>query len=125
MYGMLKASYGSYLLFAIIFWQLSITKVSAQHAVFSRWKHVGIDSTRVPMQGKPAGAWCFGLDWGDINGDGLTDIAAGKWVYLNTGKPVPNWKRIEMPLELDALFVLKTGKKKAAGIFAVRCNEQY
>ena len=91
------------------------------------WKYHCIDSTRTPLlPERNSGAWCFGIDVGDINGDGYTDIASGKWAYINPGKETESvWQRIVFPIIADALFVYDFDRDGKAEIYAFNCNQQY
>jgi len=70
------------------------------------WTETEIDASRSVFGG--SGRPYLGLAFGDIDGDGFTDIASGRYVYRNPGggEPVAGWERTELPVDADAMWVV-------------------
>ena len=76
------------------------------------WQYIQIDDQK-QMWGdwnEPEWLRYFGLAFGDINGDTLTDIVSGRYVYLqheDTRQPTASkWERIDLGANVDAILVL-------------------
>ena len=97
------------------------------HSSLPDWKYICIDSTRTRMQvGRKQGAWFFGMDIGDFNGDSYNDIASGKWIYINPkGKINEQWKRIVVPDSLDILLAINVDDNKFIDMIGFKCNQQF
>lgn len=91
------------------------------------WKYICIDSTRTIMRSDMRnGAWLFGMDIGDMNGDGYGDVASGKWIYLNPkGKLHQEWHRLTIPDSLDVLFCSNIDDDKYIDMIAFKCKMQF
>ena len=64
-----------------------------------QWTYIPVDNTR--------GSADFGLNFGDIDGDGLKDIVAGHYWYRNSGGTLENaWSRVSFPGDNDAMLVM-------------------
>ena len=62
----------------------------------------------------------FGLACGDLNGDGLPDVAAGKWCYRNPGGEMDGkWKRIEFPQSFDAVLIVNVDNDEFGDVIAL------
>jgi hypothetical protein len=73
-----------------------------------RWTYIEVDSSRGKWGdfAKPEWLRYFGLAFGDINGDGLSDIVSGRYVYLNPGGNMTGkWHRMTFPINVDAMLV--------------------
>jgi hypothetical protein len=69
-----------------------------------RWQRVELDTDRDESS---RGQAYFGLAGGDLDGDGDTDLASGKYVYLNPGTdPAAAWQRVTLPTDVDAMWIL-------------------
>mgnify|MGYP001812462615 FL=1 len=62
------------------------TMIVAQSPV-SSWSYIEVDSAKSKWGDYAEPQWLryFGLDAGDVNGDGARDILSGRWIYLNPG----------------------------------------
>lgn len=70
------------------------------------WAEAEIDTTRDIFEA--SGHPYLGLAFGDIDGDGFTDIASGRYVYRNpaVALPVSGWERSELPTDADAMWLV-------------------
>jgi FG-GAP-like repeat len=69
-----------------------------------RWQRVTLDEDRDTSS---RGNAYLGLAAGDLDGDGHTDMASGRYVYLNPGAdPASPWTRVELPVDVDAMWIL-------------------
>jgi hypothetical protein len=69
-----------------------------------RWTRVELDDDRDESS---RGQAYFGLAAGDLDGDGDTDLASGKYVYLNPGADTATpWERVTLPVDVDAMWIL-------------------
>lgn len=58
------------------------------------FRHVQVDDTRARFNDATA---FFGLAFADVDGDGMDDIASGRYVYLNPGGDLTGtWRRIDL-----------------------------
>ena len=65
----------------------------------------------------------FGLCFGDVTGDGRTDIISGKYIYENPGGDLTaDWKQIPLP-SADAFVVLNVDDDDLSDILAVWDNK--
>lgn len=91
-----------------------------------KWTYIQVDDERISSPGHADASWWFGLDMGDLTGDGYKDIVAGKWFYRNPGGDMMAiWKRVEIQEKIDALFILNVDNDQYGDVFAAYCNEQY
>ncbi len=100
----------------------SDNKLSLDHFTYIR-----VDSTRTRVDGKNqgGGGW-FGLDIGDITGDGYDDLVAGKWFYRNPkGIMTLPWPRVTLGDSLDAVIVMNVDDDTYGDLIAVKCNQQF
>lgn len=84
-------------LFALSF--LLAVPAAAQTLALDDWTYFQLDNTRT--------ARAFGLDAGDVTGDGLPDLVSGRWIYANPGGDMSApWPRVTLPWDVDILAVL-------------------
>ena len=92
------------------------------------WTYIQVDDSRTPHP-KHAGAksgWWFGLDMGDLTGDGYEDIASGKWFYRNPGGDMTGvWQRIEIGDTLDAVLIVDVDDDEFGDIIATEFPNVY
>ncbi len=92
-----------------------------------RWTYIMVDSTRTQFDILAHGweRW-FGMDVGDLTGDGYGDIVAGKWFYKNPGGDMTGeWHRTILKDTVDALFIVDVDGDDRGDVIAIRCNEQF
>ena len=75
-----------------------------------QWTYIHADALREPAAGGKRGD--FGIGFGDVNGDGLVDIASGHYFYRNPGGDMTQtpWPRVTLPNDPE------TGKALDAGL---------
>src|SRR2546425_1058727 len=75
------------------------------------WSYARIDAVRASKS--------FGLNFGDIDGDGRSDIVSGRYWYRNPGGDLTaNWIRFELPAGMDGMVVLDVDNDGRADIIA-------
>jgi len=86
-----------------------------------RWQHVELDADRDESS---RGQAYFGLADGDLDADGDGDLASGKYVYLNPGaEPDGAWQRVELPVDVDAMWILDVDGDGRNDVVAQRLPE--
>ncbi len=72
------------------------------------WQYVQIDDTKSKWGDYADPDWLryFGVAGGDVNGDGLSDIVSGRWIYLNQGSLSGEWKKVDMGRNIDGILVM-------------------
>ena len=101
---------------AVEAWINTSSPASAAGSAQSRWTYANIDDDRGSYEGDTP---YFGLAFGDLDGDDLTDIASGRYLYLNPGGPMTEgWSRVELPTDGDAMWVLDVGEDGALDVVA-------
>jgi hypothetical protein len=62
------------------------------------WHYIQVDNSRAQRY--------FGLAMGDLSGDGLQDIASGRYFYRNPGGDMEGaWSRTDLGLNVDAMLI--------------------
>lgn len=89
----------------------------------NQWTYVQVDDTKTKWGDYPDATpeWLryFGLDMGDLNGDGFLDILTGRWVYLNPGGDMTSsWRRIDLRLNVDGILILDVDNDQYPDIIA-------
>ena len=75
------------------------------------WHYIQIDATRSTKS--------FGLNFGDIDGDGRTDVVSGPYWYRNPGGDLSgSWARSGLPAGMDGMLVLDVDNDGWADIIA-------
>lgn len=86
------------------------------------WTEVTLDESR-GTNGE-SGFPYFGLASGDVDGDGLTDLASGRYVYRNSGGDLSSgWKRDELPVDADAMWIVDLDGDGVTEVVAERLPE--
>ncbi|MCG2461628.1 VCBS repeat-containing protein [Flavobacteriaceae bacterium F89] len=111
-------------LFSIAFLGLlfigSINALRAQSPV-NNWSYIEIDNDKSKWGDYAEPDWLryFGLDMGDLNGDGQKDIVTGRWVYLNPGGDLSaQWTKVDLGHNVDGIFVMDVDGDDYADIIA-------
>ena len=107
----------------LVFWGLSLyllPALSAQGPV-REWTYFQIDSTKGKWGDWAQPAWLryFGLDMGDIDGDGDLDILSGRYLYHNPGGDMSGaWTRTELPDNVDGILLMDVDGDDRADLIA-------
>lgn len=75
----------------------------------SPWQYMEIDASKPKWGDYAAPNWLryFGLDMGDVNGDGQLDIVSGRSVYLSPGGDMASsWQRVDLGLNVDGILLM-------------------
>lgn len=93
-----------------------------------QWTYIEVDSKRDKYRITGAASWWgyFGVDLGDLNGDGLLDIASGEFYYRNPGGNMPGpWPRINFPFEVDAMLITDVDGDSFGDVIAQRLPDVF
>lgn len=92
----------------------------AQPAVNS-WTYLQLDDQKGKWgdEGQPAWLRYFGLDMGDVNGDGYLDVLSGRYLYHNPGGDMSGaWERTDLPQNVDGIFLMDVDGDERADLIA-------
>ena len=111
--------------FILLFLQLPYFDLTAQ---VNTWSYIQIDSTKSKWGDYAQPAWLryFGLDMGDLNGDGFKDILSGRWVYLNPGNVMTaKWKKVDIGIHADGILIMDVDGDEYADLIAQALPDVY
>lgn len=94
----------------------------------NQWTYIEIDSTRGKWGDWKEPEWLryFGLDAGDLNRDGLPDILAGRYFYLNPGGDLTaKWERTMLGANVDGYLIGNFDGDEYAEIIATALPHVY
>jgi hypothetical protein len=86
-----------------------------------QWTYLPIDSSKQKWGDWAEPQWLryFGLDFGDVDRDGLMDVVSGRYVYHNPGGDMAaQWPRTVLDDNVDAIFVADVDGDPFADIIA-------
>lgn len=117
-------------LLCLFIWQCTSSETTDSEIAETpkEWKYIEVDSTRAKWGDYEEPEWLryFGLDMGDLNGDGFADIAAGKYIYLNPkGDLTAKWERIDIDENVDAIFAMDVDSDEFPDIIAQSLPEVF
>lgn len=93
-----------------------------------QWHYIEVDSTRDRWGDYADPEWLryFGLDTGDLDGDGDQDLLAGRHVYLNPGGDLTGtWEKIDLGLNVDGLLITDVDGDAQADVIAQALPDVY
>ncbi|MEM6630739.1 MAG: VCBS repeat-containing protein [Bacteroidota bacterium] len=100
----------------------------AQHYPKMGWEYIQIDDKKGKWGDEAQPEWLryFGLDMGDINGDGFLDIASGRYVYHNPGGDMSGkWERTTLPQNVDGILVMDVDGDALGDVIAQALPDVY
>ena len=92
-----------------------------QKLALDRWHYIQADNDRQKWGDFDSPEWLryFGLDFGDVNRDGYSDIVSGRYVYLNPGGEMTlPWKRFDLGMNVDGYLFADIDGDEYADIIA-------
>lgn len=99
-----------FILFSIVILVVTLQNITlGQNLPVDKWTHILVDSTRAKYGDWQEPAWLrsFGLAMGDITGDGMQDIVAGRYFYRNPGGDMTEpWTRIDFGVNVDGMLLV-------------------
>jgi len=93
-----------------------------------KWKYIAVDSTRQKWGDWKDPDWLryFGLDFADVNRDGLMDIISGRYIYHNPGGDMTKeWKRVVLDDNVDAILCVDVDNDPIADFIAQALPDVY
>jgi len=85
------------------------------------WQYIQIDSQKGKWGDWDDPNWLryFGLDMGDVNGDGYLDILSGRYIYHNPGGDMSgSWQRTDLGQNVDGILQLDVDGDVYADVIA-------
>ena len=107
---------------------LLVSILSITRAQQKNWDYIVIDSNKQKWGDWDEPEWLryFGLDFNDVNRDGLIDVISGRYIYLNPGGTMNyEWKRIILDDNVDAILSLNVDDDPYADIIVQSLPEIY
>ncbi|MEO0338826.1 MAG: VCBS repeat-containing protein [Bacteroidota bacterium] len=101
---------------------------NAQPLEADSWTYQAVDEHKQKWGDWDDPEWLryFGLDFGDIDQDGLVDIVSGRYIYHNPGgNMLGTWKRTVLDDNVDAIFVVNVDDDAYADIIAMALPNLY
>lgn len=92
------------------------------------WHYIHVDGTRGKWGDSAAPEWLryFGLDAGDLDGDGNRDLVSGRYVYRNPGGGLTGtWPRTDLGANVDGMLIVEANGDEPPGIIATALPEVY
>jgi len=100
----------------------------AQPTPVNHWQYLQIDDRKAKWGDWDQPDWLryFGLDMGDVNGDGDLDIVSGRYLYHNPGGDMSGaWTRTELPQNVDGILMLDVDGDERADLIAQALPDVY
>ena len=98
-----------------------LNPLSAQPLSMDQWTYIPIDSNKQKWGDWAEPEWLryFGLDAGDVDGDGDMDVLSGRYVYHNPGEAMQQpWSRTALEENVDGIFLVDADGDEFADIIA-------
>jgi hypothetical protein len=92
------------------------------------WHYIQVDDQRSKWGDYAEPEWLryFGQSMGDVNGDGLLDIVAGRHVYLNPGVGlIGRWEKQDLGLNVDAILMVDVDGDSQADVIGQALPDMY
>lgn len=108
------------LLFSCLILIAAVSSISAQ-TEHPDWTYIQLDNQNSKWGDYAEPDWLryFGLDMGDLNGDGYNDVLTGRSVYLNPKGGMDNpWQKIDLGMNVDGILVMDIDGDKYADVIA-------
>ncbi len=102
---------------------------ATEKIAIDKFTYIQVDNQRTRHESRKqrgGGGYWFGLDMGDLTGDGYKDIVSGKWFYRNPGGDMTGkWERIEFQAGTDGMLIIDVDDDAFGDFIAAKCNKQY
>jgi hypothetical protein len=93
----------------------------SQHLLIDEWEYIQVDQDKAKWGDFDEPEWLryFGLDMGDVNGDGYLDILSGRNIYLNPGGDMESdWTREDLGRNVDGILFLDVDQDEYTDLIA-------
>jgi hypothetical protein len=107
---------------------LSNVAAAAQPGSVRSWTYVQLDDHKAKWGDWDAPDWLryFGLDMGDVDGDGDLDVLSGRFIYHNPGGDMTaTWERTTLPQNVDGILLLDVDGDVYADVIAQALPDLY
>ena len=111
-------------LIATILWAQTVvaqTNDLQKQSAVNSWTYFQIDDQNSKWGDFDEPKWLryFGLDMGDLNGDGMLDILTGRTVYLNPGGEMDgSWQKVDLGINVDGILIMDVDGDKFGDVIA-------
>jgi len=116
------------LLTTLLLASLSAASAAAQSGNVRSWTYVQLDDQKAKWGDWDAPDWLryFGLDMGDVDGDGYLDVLSGRFIYHNPGGDMSGaWQRTTLPQNVDGILLLDVDGDEYADLIAQALPDLY
>jgi hypothetical protein len=107
---------------------LSAAPVAAQSGSVRSWTYVQLDDHKGKWGDWDAPDWLryFGLDMGDVDGDGDLDVVSGRFIYHNPGGEISAaWTRTTLPQNVDGILMFDVDGDAHSDVIAQALPDVY
>ncbi len=117
-----------HLLVVLLFSSVFALPATSQVGPVTSWTYVELDNEKARWGDwdDPAFLRYFGLDTGDVGGDGYLDVLSGRYIYHNPGADMTAaWERTTLPENVDGILLMDVDGDSYADLIAQALPDIY